>query len=96
MQPTMKKPRICRKHDPDDVITGRICGHHLPCPHHPPRRKAVRDWSTTPNGLRHRVEVALTLPRDVLSVLAILAHRYQCSRSQVVERLIRSAERLPA
>jgi hypothetical protein len=91
-----KKVRICRYHDPADVVPGRICGHHLPCPHHPPKRRAAtRDWSSTPNEYRHRVEVALTLPGDVISLLGILAHRYQCSRSQVVERLIRQAERLP-
>lgn len=25
---------ICRVHDADDVIPGRICGHPIPCPDH--------------------------------------------------------------
>lgn len=31
--------RICRVHDPDDVIPGRICGRPLPCRDHPTKEK---------------------------------------------------------
>lgn len=44
-------------------------------------------WYSTPEALRHRPHVGLTLPRDVLEKLARLAGPGG-SRSAVVERLI--------
>lgn len=29
------EPTVCRVHDADDVVPGRICGRALPCKEHP-------------------------------------------------------------
>jgi hypothetical protein len=71
--------RICRVHDADDVIEGRICGRPLPCPEHP------SDWRSQPRAKRARPGVQLTLSREAIAVLERMAGPAG-SKSAVVER----------
>jgi hypothetical protein len=70
--------RICRIHDPNDVVPGRICGRPLPCRDHQPRARQNR------RAAGWRVGVELTISSAAMAVLDRLAVSAG-SRSAAVE-----------
>ena len=46
------------------------------------------DWSSTPNALRNRKRIELTLPEETLEALEELSSEAGESKSIVVERLV--------
>lgn len=75
--------RVCRAHDADDPIEGRIRGHPLPCPEHPAQE---------PTHTRTHRPVTLTLPDAARARLRELAERRGWPASRVVAELILDAE----
>lgn len=82
--------RICRIHDADDVVPGRICGARLPCSEHPNSSPRDPRWiKPRDRRLRARPGIQLTISREAMRILDLLAER-DGSRSAAVERWLMS------
>jgi hypothetical protein len=54
-----------------------------------PRIKPQRDWtSSTPNELRKRKQIELTLSDEAMTALEAMAERYGKKRSRIVEAIL--------
>lgn len=78
--------RICRAHDADDPVPGRICGHPMPCPDHPRGCGAVR-LRPSPQP-RNRERSIFTLSERARERLREMAEEQGRPASRVVEDLI--------
>ena len=78
--------RICRAHDADDAIEGRICGHTMPCPDHPRGWQGVR-IKQTPES-RTRKNTIFTLSEKARERLREMAEEQGRPASRVLEDLI--------
>lgn len=90
----MTRPRICRVHDPDDVVPGRICGHHLPCREHTPGAKSGTATRYAEERSRSgHPPLTVTLPLDVRASLERIAPAWG-GKSQAVAEAIRRLARV--
>ena len=79
--------RICRAHDADDPVLGRICGRPMPCADHPRGCGAVR-LRPSPQP-RNRERAIFTLSKEAREWL----REQDRPASRVVEDLISAARR---